>query len=101
MERDAEEAEAILSRHGVPCARYRDIDEVLDDPQLAARGAFAQVSDGAGTFKVPNPPFHMSGSRVEARDYVARLGQDAGDVLAGIGVNADAVAALRASGDLG
>jgi CoA:oxalate CoA-transferase len=50
---------------------------------------------------VPNPPFHMSGSRVEARDYVARLGQDAGDVLAGIGVNADAVAALRASGDLG
>jgi len=101
MERDAEEAEAILSRHGVPCARYRDLDEVLDDPQLAARGAFAQVSDGAGTFKVPNPPFHMSGSRVEARDYVARLGQDAGDVLAGIGVNADAVAALRASGDLG
>jgi len=101
MERDAEEAEAILSRHGVPCARYRDIDEVLDDPQLAARGAFAQVSDGAGTFKVPNPPFHMSGARVEARDYVARLGQDAGDVLAGIGVNADAVAALRASGDLG
>jgi CoA:oxalate CoA-transferase len=101
MERDAEEAEAILSRHGVPCARYRDIDEVLDDLQLAARGAFAQVSDGAGTFKVPNPPFHMSGSRVEARDYVARLGQDAGDVLAGIGVNADAVAALRASGDLG
>lgn len=101
LERSAAEAEAILSRHGVPCARYRDIDEVLDDPQLAARGAFAQVHDGAGTFKVPNPPFRMSGSRVEARDDVARLGEDGAAVLAGLGVSVDAVAALRVSGDLG
>lgn len=101
MERSAEEAEAILSRHGVPCARYREIGELLDDPQLAARGAFAQVHDGAGAFKVPNPPFRMSGSRVEARDHVARLGEDGAAVLAGLGVSAEAVAALRARGDLG
>lgn len=101
MERSAEEAEAILSRHGVPCARYREIAELLDDPQLAARGAFAQVHDGAGAFKVPNPPFRMSGSRVEARDHVARLGEDGAAVLAGLGVSAEAVEALRARGDLG
>ncbi|MFQ3896182.1 CoA transferase [Sphingobium sp. GW456-12-10-14-TSB1] len=101
IERSAAEAEAILSRHGVPCARYREIGELLDDPQLAARGAFAQVHDGAGTFKVPNPPFRMSGSRVEARDYVARLGEDGATVLAGLGLSAEVVAALRASGDLG
>lgn len=101
MERSAEEAEAILSRHGVPCARYREIGELLDDPQLAARGAFAQVHDGAGAFKVPNPPFRMSGSRVEARDHVARLGEDGAAVLSGLGVSAEAVAALRARGDLG
>lgn len=45
LERSAADAEAILSRHGVPCARYREIGELLDDPQLAARGAFAQVHD--------------------------------------------------------
>lgn len=101
IERSAAEAEAILSRHGVPCARYREIGELLDDPQLAARGAFAQVRDGAGTFKVPNPPFRMSGSRVEARDHVARLGEDGATVLAGLGLSAEVVAALRASGDLG
>ena len=101
LERSATEAEAILSRHGVPCARYREIGELLDDPQLAARGAFAQVHDGAGTFKVPNPPFRMSGSRVEARDHVARLGEDGAAVLAGLGVSAEAVAALRERGDLG
>jgi CoA:oxalate CoA-transferase len=101
LERSAAEVEAILSRHGVPCARYREIGELLDDPQLAARGAFAQVHDGAGTFKVPNPPFRMSGSRVEARDHVARLGEDGATVLAGLGLSAEVVAALRASGDLG
>ncbi|MDR7154081.1 crotonobetainyl-CoA:carnitine CoA-transferase CaiB-like acyl-CoA transferase [Sphingobium xenophagum] len=101
LERSAAEAEAILSRHGVPCARYREIGELLDDPQLAARGAFAQVHDDAGAFKVTNPPFRMSGSRVEARDHVARLGEDGAAVLAGLGVSAEAVAALRASGDLG
>ncbi|WP_062733149.1 CaiB/BaiF CoA transferase family protein [Sphingobium abikonense] len=101
IERSAAEAEAILSRHGVPCARYREIGELLDDPQLAARGAFAQVRDGAGTFKVPNPPFRMSGSRVEARHHVARLGEDGATVLAGLGLSAEVVAALRASGDLG
>ena len=101
LERSAAEAEAILSRHGVPCARYREIGELLDDPQLAARGAFAQVHDGAGAFKVPNPPFRMSGSRAEARDHVARLGEDGAAVLGALGVSADAVAALRARGDLG
>ena len=101
IERSAAEAEAILSRHGVPCARYREIGELLDDPQLAARGAFAQVHDGAGTFRVPNPPFRMSGSRVEARDHVAQLGEDGAAVLGALGVSAEAVAALRERGDLG
>ncbi|MBA4089596.1 MAG: carnitine dehydratase [Sphingobium sp.] len=100
LERSAEEAEAILSRHGVPCGRYREIDELLDDPQLASRGAFAQISDGAGSFKVPNPPFRMSGSRVEARNHVARLGEEGADILTQLGVDESAVAALRARGDL-
>lgn len=101
QERSAAEAETILTRHGVPCARYRDIGELLDDPQLEARGAFARVQDGAGAFKVPNPPFRMSGSRVEARGHVAPLGADGANVLAALGVSADAVAALQERGDLG
>ncbi|MES2173493.1 MAG: CaiB/BaiF CoA-transferase family protein [Pseudomonadota bacterium] len=99
-ERSAEESEAILSRHGVPCGRYREIDELLDDPQLASRGAFAEISDGAGSFKVPNPPFRMSGSRAEARNHVARLGEEGAEILSRLGVDEAAVAALRARGDL-
>jgi crotonobetainyl-CoA:carnitine CoA-transferase CaiB-like acyl-CoA transferase len=50
------EAEAVLSGHGVPCALYRSVEEVLDDPQLAARRAFSDIHDGAGSYRVPNPP---------------------------------------------
>ncbi|WP_088181900.1 CaiB/BaiF CoA transferase family protein [Sphingobium sp. Z007] len=100
LERSAEETEAILSCFGVPCGRYREIDELLDDPQLESRGAFAEISDGAGSFKVPNPPFRMSGSRVEARNYVARLGEEGAEILGGLGVDEAALAALRAQGDL-
>ncbi|MGF7149393.1 crotonobetainyl-CoA:carnitine CoA-transferase CaiB-like acyl-CoA transferase [Sphingomonas zeicaulis] len=96
----AEEAEEILSRHGVPCARYREIGELLDDPQLEARGALAEIGDGAGRFRVPNPPFRMSKSRAEARDYVAGLGADGAAVLAELGVEDAEVGALRAKGDL-
>lgn len=99
-QRTAEEAEAVLSRHGVPCARYREVAEVLDDPQLNSRGAFADVSDRAGRFRVSNPPFRMSGSRTEARDYVARLGQDGAGILAELGVEDAAVDALRHGGNL-
>ena len=95
------EAEAILSRHGVPCALYRGMDEVLEDPQLAARGAFAQIHDGAGSYRVPNPPFRMSGSRTHARDHVSPLGADGAALLEHeLGLSAQALATLQTAGDL-
>lgn len=100
-ERSAAEAEDILSRHGVPCARYREMADVLDDPQLEARGAFTRISDGAGSFAVPNPPFRMSGSKAQARDHVAGLGEDGAAVLQReLGVSADMIAELRAARNL-
>jgi CoA:oxalate CoA-transferase len=101
-ERSTAEAEAILSRYGVPCARYGEIADVLEDPQLIARGALADISDDAGSFKVPNPPFRMSGARVEARNHISKLGEDGPTLLKGLlGLDDEAVEALRASGDLG
>jgi crotonobetainyl-CoA:carnitine CoA-transferase CaiB-like acyl-CoA transferase len=101
LERSAQDAEEILSAHGVPCGRYRDMADVLADPQLAARGAFTEISDGAGAFKVPNPPFRMSGSRVEARNHVAQLGEDGPRLLRELGLDDDAIAALQAARNLG
>jgi crotonobetainyl-CoA:carnitine CoA-transferase CaiB-like acyl-CoA transferase len=101
-ERSAIDAERILSEHGVPCARYRDVDELLDDSQLAARGFFTTVIDGGGAYKVPNPPFRMSGSRAEARDRIATLGEDGDALLRNELAMDDAeIARLRAAGAIG
>lgn len=97
----AHQVEDILGRFGVPCARYREMDEVLCDEQLEARGAFALINDGAGPLRVTNVPFRMSGARTEVRDHVAALGEDGGDILAKeLGVGENAIAALRVAGDL-
>ncbi|NWK95792.1 carnitine dehydratase [Sphingobium lactosutens] len=101
IERTSAEAEAILSSHGVPCARYRDMAEVLDDPQLAAREAWTTIHDAAGPYAVPNPPFRMSGSRAQPRDLVPELGEHGASLLREeLGLSDDALADLRTAGQL-
>lgn len=100
-ERTSAEAEEILSSHGVPCARYREMADVLDDPQLAARGAWTTIHDKAGAFVVPNPPFRMSGTRAQPRDLVADLGEHGPALLrAELGLSDQQIAALREAGQL-
>lgn len=101
-QRTAQEAEQTLSHHGVPCGRYREMAEVMADPQLAAREAFTSIDDGAGPYAVPNPPFRMSASRAEARNSVSALGADGPALLRDeLGLSDEAVQALQASGQLG
>lgn len=96
------EAEAILSREGVPCARYREIADVLRDPQLEARHAFTEIRDGAGGYLVPNPPFRMSRSRTQAREMVSALGEHGAAVLQqDLGLADEEIQALQRNGVLG
>jgi CoA:oxalate CoA-transferase len=73
--RSAEQCLASLSEHGVPSSAYRTVAEALSDPQLAHRGALAEVQDDGGTFKVMNLPFRMSGTDVSAGKRAATLGE--------------------------
>jgi crotonobetainyl-CoA:carnitine CoA-transferase CaiB-like acyl-CoA transferase len=77
----AEEVESILTAQGVPCSKYRDLSDVMTDPQLLHRGTFTEVSDASGAFKVTNPPFKMSKSRTEARNHIPDLGGDSLEIL--------------------
>ena len=56
---------------GVPSSAYRTVKQALADPQIAHRGALAEVEDGGGTFKVLNLPFRMSGAKVSAARKMA------------------------------
>ncbi len=85
---------AELSEHGVPCSAYRTVAEAMDDPQLAHRGALAEVEDEAGTFKVMNLPFRMSGATVAAGRRAPALGEQTRALLEQAGFSEDQIAAM-------
>ncbi|MBR0933852.1 CaiB/BaiF CoA-transferase family protein [Bradyrhizobium jicamae] len=87
---------AALNEQGVPSSAYRTVREALADPQIAHRGALAEVEDGGGSFKVLNLPFRMSGARVAAAPRMSTLGQHTLSYLKEIGLSADEIARFSA-----
>jgi crotonobetainyl-CoA:carnitine CoA-transferase CaiB-like acyl-CoA transferase len=85
---------AALNAYGVPSSAYRTVAEALSDPQIAHRGALAEVEDGGGTFKVMNLPFRMSESNVAAGKRTATLGEHTVALLKESGLSEDAIAAF-------
>ncbi len=90
------EVQAIFDRHGVPSSPYRTVKEAMADPQLAHRGAFAEIADAGGRFLALNPPFRLSAASTAARPFVAALGEHTAEVLGELGYTAAEIAALGA-----
>jgi len=94
-ERSAHECEAILTAAGVPCSRYRRIEEAMRDEQFRARESFAPVSDEAGTFLATRLPFAFDGMRPSTGGEVRGLGADTAEVLRSwLGLGSEDVAQL-------
>jgi len=89
-----------LNRAGVPCSAYRTVAEALADPQLGHRGALAEVEDGAGTFKVLNLPFRMSGAKVGAAKRMATLGEHTAALLRESGLSEREIAAFSGKSEI-
>ncbi|MFL6839410.1 MAG: CaiB/BaiF CoA transferase family protein [Bradyrhizobium sp.] len=86
-----EQCLAALNDFGVPSSAYRTVAEALRDPQIAHRGALAEVEDGGGTFKVLNLPFRMSGAAVSAAKRMSTLGEHTLAYLKEIGLSEDEI----------
>jgi CoA:oxalate CoA-transferase len=71
-----------LDRNSVPAAAYRTVRQAMADPQLEHRGAFGEVEDAGGQFKVLNPPFRMSAASTTVGSRVPGLGEHTHEVLA-------------------
>ncbi len=83
-----------LNSAGVPSSAYRTVTEALNDPQIAHRGALAEVRDGGGTFKVLNLPFRMSGAAVSAGKRMATLGEHTVALMKEAGLSEQDIAAF-------
>jgi crotonobetainyl-CoA:carnitine CoA-transferase CaiB-like acyl-CoA transferase len=79
--RPAKDCEAFFMAAGIPAAAYRTVREAMEDPYFSHRGSFVKVKDGGGAFLVPNLPFKMSRTRVQAGSHVAGMGADTELVL--------------------
>ena len=82
--RSGQECEDVMLAGGVPCTRYRTVEEAMSDPQMQARGGMSRVKDRVGEYWVPNAPFQMPGLNTAARPHVPELGENTVDVLVGV-----------------
>ncbi len=90
--------QAAFDAAGVPSSPYRTVREVLDDDQLAHRGALAEVHDAGGAFKVVNPPFRLSGAPLQVGRFAAGLGQQTREILELAGYAAEEIEKMQADG---
>jgi crotonobetainyl-CoA:carnitine CoA-transferase CaiB-like acyl-CoA transferase len=74
----------ILNEAGVACGAYATPADVLTHPHLAARGAFGELEDSDGAFRVLNPPFRLKDTEREAGPFVAHLGEHTAEVTAAL-----------------
>ena len=71
---------ATLGAAGVPCGRVRTIEQVLSDPQLAARQMLIDIATGEGAVKVPGNPIKLSGVPALASAPPPALGQHTDEI---------------------
>jgi len=98
-QRTTREAVHALEAAHIPCAPYRDIIAMSEDPQLHHRGMLTEIVDEAGPLRVPNTPFLFSATQAAVRPTVARIGEHTHSVLIDeLDLSADDIAALVAGG---
>jgi crotonobetainyl-CoA:carnitine CoA-transferase CaiB-like acyl-CoA transferase len=97
-QRTREEWVRDLTAAGVPCGSVREIDEVLADPQLAAREMVAQVEHATvGTTRVINSPVKLSETPPSVRTAPPTLGQHTTAVLHELGYDTAQINALKSA----
>ncbi|QOV45803.1 CaiB/BaiF CoA transferase family protein [Streptomyces chromofuscus] len=94
----ADEAQARLVDAGIACARLRDVREVAEHPQLAARERWREVGSPVGPLRAPLPPITWPGGEPARNGDVPALGQHTEALLRAVGMTDDEIAALRRDG---
>ncbi|MCG2625088.1 CoA transferase [Bradyrhizobium sp. WYCCWR 13023] len=92
----AREWETILEDAGAPCASIWKIEEVIDHPQIKARGAIQELDTPYGRLRFAGSGFKLAHGGGKLDRMAPELGADTDAVLAELGFDAAEIAALRA-----
>jgi CoA:oxalate CoA-transferase len=90
----------LLMRHRVPCAPVRDLDEVVNDPHLHARGALQwQEHPELGRIPVQSSPLRFAGTEQMPLTPSRKLGADNNAIYGDwLGLSANEIADLTREG---
>jgi len=93
---DAKVWERTLNDAGAPCASIWKIEEVIDHPQIVARGALQTVDSPYGMLRLVGSGFQMAHGGGKLDTVAPAPGQHTNEVLTELGYGAAEIAALRA-----
>jgi crotonobetainyl-CoA:carnitine CoA-transferase CaiB-like acyl-CoA transferase len=98
-----EEWEALLLRHGIPVGAINTIAQVVEHPQVQARGMITESDHPvAGRVKIVGVPLKLSETPGSVREPAPLLGQHTDEILhTYLGMTAADIAALRQAGVIG
>lgn len=93
----SEEWLELLKPTSIPHMRVNSLDDLFDDPHLAATGYFEQHSHPTeGTYKLTKGPFNFSKTPTSIRRLPPRFGEHSREILMEHGYNADEIEKLAA-----
>ena len=97
--RDAEYWLEHLRAADIPCGPINEVDEILNDPQILARGMIVELEHpGVGPVRSLGNPVHLGDTPVSYRLAPPMLGQHSAEVLADLGYGQAEIERLRAEG---
>ena len=98
----SEEIENQLSQHQLAVGRLRSVSELADTQWALEREAVVQVSDrGVSTVRIPNSPWHFSGSDTTTQGDAKYRGEDNRAIFSEItGLSSEEIAQLEIDGVL-
>jgi CoA:oxalate CoA-transferase len=91
----------LLERHNVPCGPINNIKEMVESPQVEARGMIIELDhEKAGRIKMAGSPIKASLTPLSAQCAPPLLGQDTESILSQLGYSPEEVNTFKAEGDI-
>jgi crotonobetainyl-CoA:carnitine CoA-transferase CaiB-like acyl-CoA transferase len=85
-----------LNDAGAPCASIWKVEEIIDHPQITARGVLQTVDSPYGPLRLMGSGFQMAHGGGKLDTLAPAVGADTDEILANIGCDAATIAGLKA-----